>query len=237
MCKSWSWCCCDIEKDSYSCQELNSSPLAHNYLFYLVTEAFGSRIKMFIYPTESYSHSCRFLVLHSLWWFFFSSSFIILVFRVTCVCPVVSIDSTDPYYFLQEQPNTQQDATQTVVVYCCTTFAVALEGNYSSSVMLCGLQIVPWNFIPISHQATSWTAGVPQCEGSTRRLGSICSLCDCGERTAKSCTCVWETLNFYHSGCRWASQQHSLVCPLIQNVFHSYFGDLDECLHHLAPCH
>jgi len=144
----------------------------------------------------------------------FSSSFISLVFPVFCICHVVGLDSPDPYYCLQEQPNTQQDALGTQVDACCTAFAVVLEENYSSSVILCGLQIVPRNFVPVSHQATSWTAGVPQREGSTRRLGPICSLCDCGERTAKSCACVWETLNFYHSGCRWASQPYSLSCSL-----------------------
>jgi hypothetical protein len=124
-----------------------------------------------------------------------------LVFPVICIYPVVSLDSRNPCYCVQEQPDIPQDVPGTQVDISCTTFAVALERDYSN-VILCDLQIVPRNFIPIPHQATSWTAGVPQCEGSTRGLGPICSLCDCGERTAKSCACFWETLNFYHSGCR-----------------------------------
>jgi hypothetical protein len=79
-----------------------------------------------------------------------------------------------------------------------------------SSVILCDLQTVPWNIIPVSHQATTWVARVPQRKGSARGIGPVCSVCDCGERAAESCARVWETLNIYHSGCRWGWQPHGI---------------------------
>lgn len=78
------------------------------------------------------------------------------------------------------------------------------------SVIWCDLQIVPWNIVPVSYQAATWVTRVPQCKGSARGTGPVCSVCDCWEWAAESCARIWETLNSYHSGCRWGWQPYRI---------------------------